>query len=227
MSASAAPAINPTGRVPAEYTGRARLLRDRVAEAHTHWVAAATALLAPLQPRDGFVPQYTQETLRITAARWKSSLPEWGRLRIASKLRNRTHLQVVETRLAPFRIVMQDWDATELSVAITLTVIDLRLPTFRSPPEPGTPGSLGREYSENVQVLGAVGLHALGRRFERGADRTDGAVLRDLFAIASAWPTAIRSPEFEIPIAGRGKWVGAVKIHAGKPALAVRTFIRE
>jgi hypothetical protein len=104
---------------------------------------------------------------------------------------------------------MQDWDDTELSVAVMLTVLDLRLPSF---------------YRESGQILGAIGLHALGRRFERGADRTDGAALRDLFAIGPAWPEAIRTPEFEIAIAGRGKWVGAVKSYEGKPTLAIRTF---
>jgi hypothetical protein len=212
MSATAAPAINLGNRVPAEWTGRARLLRDRVAEAHTKWVAAATQLIGPLTPRDGFTPHYTQETLRITAARW-GRLPDWGRLRIASKIRNRTHLQLAESRLCPFRVVMPGWDDTELSVAIALTVIDLRTPDF---------------YREHVQVLGAVGLHALARRFERGADRSDKSVLRDLFTIGVAWPDAIRadSGEFEIA-ASSGKWIGAVKSYEGKPTLAVRTFISE
>ncbi len=166
-------------RLPAEWRGRARLLRDKIAEAHDHWFQAVTALTEPLQPRDGFTPQFTQETLRITAARWQN-LPEWGRLRIASKLRNRSHLQIVETRLCPFRVMMQDWDDSEPSVAVMLTVLDLRLPSF---------------YRESGQVLGAIGLHALGRRYERGADRSDGAVLRDLFAIAyHSCPVKLGSP---------------------------------
>jgi hypothetical protein len=42
--------------VPAEFVGKARRLRDRIAEAHARWADQAAMLTAPLRPRDGFQP---------------------------------------------------------------------------------------------------------------------------------------------------------------------------
>jgi len=42
------------------------------------------------------------------------------------------------------------------------------------------------EFIESNHRIAAAGLHALARRYERGADRTDRAVLADLMALAEA-----------------------------------------
>jgi hypothetical protein len=48
------------------------------------------------------------------------------------------------------------------------------------------------------------------RRYDRGDDRTDTAVLRDLLPIVTVWPSVVRQPgSFAIP-AGSGIWRGEV-----------------
>jgi hypothetical protein len=96
-----------------------------------------------------------------------ADLPEWGRLRVATKIRG-THLQIVEIRLTPFRMTMANWIDEELAIAVVLSTVEMRLPA---------------SFADSVQILAAVGLHALGRRYERG-DRRDPAVLRDLIAFS-------------------------------------------
>lgn len=106
---------------------------------------------------------------------------------------------------------MAGWTDDELAVAIILCVVTMRTPGF---------------FIDSGQVLAAVALHGLSRRYERGDDRGDKAVLRDLTVFDRAWPQATRSGgEFEIPAPnGGGKWRGAVMTFDGRPALAI-TFV--
>jgi hypothetical protein len=63
-------------------------------------------------------------------------------------------------------------------------------------------------------------------RYERGDGRTDPAVLRDFMPVTSAWPQAVKSGgDFEIATPGGGRWIGTVMSMAGKPILAVRTYV--
>jgi hypothetical protein len=74
-------------------------------------------------------------------------------------------------------------------------------------------------------LIAGVGLHALARRYQRGADRTDTAVLGDLLPIATDYRAVARAKgEFSIP-AGGGSWIGAC---GPFDAVAiVRTFVEE
>ena len=196
-------------RVPVEWIGRGRVLLNRIGKAHARWTKAAEALTEPLLPRDDFQPQFTQQSLRLLRARWQR-LPEWGRLKMSTKIRD-TSAQIVETRLIPFRMMMADWAEPELSVAVALFVVDMRLPAT---------------LTVSQQILAAVSLHALARRFERGEDRADRAVLRSLYPITSAWPEIVRAGgDFEIAALGGGRWIGTTMHMAGKPILAIRTFV--
>jgi hypothetical protein len=162
----ARPRPAPGSRVPAEFVGRARLLRGRIASAHRAWLDGAVDLAAPLMPRDDFTPTFTKQSLSVTAARWKS-LPEWGRLGVGAEI-GRDRVQLAETRLAPFKMVMADWDEPELSIAVVLVSVQMRVPTT---------------FTDTVRVLGVVGLHGIARRFERGSDRSEREVLRDFMSI--------------------------------------------
>jgi len=144
------------------------------------------------------------------SARWRA-LPEWGRIGIVAR-DDRTAVQVIETRIAPFVVTMPDWSEPEPSLAIVLYVVTMRLPAT---------------FTEATRLVAGIGLHALGRRFERGSDRSDGAVLRDLTVFGRAWPAAASAGgDFEIPaLGGGGRWRGAVMGLDGRPTLAVRTFV--
>ncbi len=170
--------------VPAEFLGRARLLRDKISVAHQTWLDAAVDLTAPLMPRGNFTPTFTKQSLRVTRARWRD-LPEWGRLGIAA-VNGGDELKIAETRLAPFAVTMPEWaNDAELCVAIQLCALEMVLPAH---------------FTTKIRAIAVVGLHGLARRFERGIDRSDKSVLRDLSVFGKSWSEAVRSPDGEFAI---------------------------
>jgi hypothetical protein len=216
MPATAASRPEPTGcgrrssAVPVEFIGKARMLRDRIARAYDAWSAAADQLTAPLRPSGGFTPVFTRQSIAVTAARWRN-LPQWGRLRPVASTNDRDRLSLGELRLIPFRTVMEAWDADELSVAIAAVSVGMARPSI---------------FGLDLRLLAIVGLHALARRFERGADRRDLAVLRDLLPIIPAAPGILRAGgECEIAAADGGRWIGSRMGCDGRPVIGLRTFV--
>jgi hypothetical protein len=198
-----------SSRVPAEFVGRARVLRARVAGAHTAWVDAAGQLTAPLLPRGGFTPVFDPRLLWLIEARWKE-LPEWGRLRAVASTIDSDKLSIAELRIIPFRHRMAGWSQDELAVALGVIAVAMQRPST---------------FLIEVKLAATLGLHALARRYERGADRRDLAVLRDVLPIALAAPAALRAGgEFEVG-AGDGRWIGSVMDCDRRSCLVVRTFV--
>jgi hypothetical protein len=73
--------------------------------------------------------------------------------------------------------------------------------------------------------LGDACLHALARRYERGPDRDDDAVLADLVALAEGFGNhALVGGDFRIPASG-GAWIGAPVRYHDRPFLAARTYV--
>jgi hypothetical protein len=195
------------GRVPVEFIGRARQLRNRIADSHAEATAATEQLILPLRPRPDFAPLYGRSVLRVAAARWRA-LPAFGRLFLLSELDN-GKLTLAEVRAGASRMSLSGWDAKELALSISLRTIDI------------APASFG----ERAAMLAVLGLHALARRYQRGYENTDDSVLRDLAPIGREFVAAAATfGEFKIP-AGGGRWIGAVANSNGSPVLAVRTFI--
>jgi hypothetical protein len=187
--------------------GRARALRTKIATSHLAVEAIAGELLAPFRPRPGFTPMPRHAALRRMAARWRR-LPAFGRLRLVISA-DPGHLQILELRVTPSRIEADGWDEDELALAIKLTTIAIRPPQFE----------------EKHLLIAGIGLQALTRRYQRGADRADAAVLRDLLPIATGYRAIARAKgEFEVPASG-GRWIGAV---GPTDAVAlVRTFVED
>jgi hypothetical protein len=132
------------------------------------------------------------------------------RLQIADKS---GRLEISEVRCAPTSLLQLDWTEPEAAVAIVLFLIRI---------EP-------RAVTDKVRVLAVVGYHALARRYERGADRGDVAILRDLVPLVTAWPRVVRQPvDFAVP-AGSGIWRGETVplVLAGEAmsVASVRTFV--
>jgi hypothetical protein len=196
----------PTGRVPVEWIGRARALRKRIAAAHPNTEATTEALIFPLRPRPDFAPQYGPRMLHLAASRWRA-LPDLGRLRLVARL-EAGKLDLAELRLVPSRIDAARWSEDEPALGVMLRTVAVAPPTFE----------------EKALLIVGVGLHALARRYERGADRADRAVLADLLPIAVGYPALIRARgEFAVPVRGGGRWIGAVS--AGDAVALVRTFL--
>jgi hypothetical protein len=197
----------PRPPVPVEFIGLARALPRKITSAHPAVEAAADNLLAPFRPRPGFTPMPRHAALRRLAARWRA-LPALGRLRCVIA-NDPGHLQIVELRVTPSRVVAAAWSEDEPALAIKLTTIAIKPPQFE----------------EKHLLIAGVGLHALARRFQRGAPRTDAGVLADLLPVATAYRAIARAKgEFAVP-AGGGRWIGAVG-PADAVAL-VRTYVEE
>ncbi len=196
--------------VSAEWRGRARSLRNRVAAAHSTWERAAVALTTPLCERDGFRPTFTKGSLRLTEARWKALPQAWGPLRNPVSTIAGGTLSIAELRAVDFRAAMAAWNGDELSIAVAVLSVTMTLPST---------------FSFGSKTLAIVGLHALARRYARGADRRDLAVVMDMLPIAVAAPAALaRGGDFEIQ-AGEGRWIGTRMLLDGKPVLSVRTYV--
>jgi hypothetical protein len=199
---------DPSAFVPAEWRGRARALRSRVADAHQQWEAAAMALTTPLCQRDGFTPIFTRQSLSVTAARWRSLPQAWGRLRLVARNDGGT-LSIAEIRLVDFRSRMAGWREDELGVAIAVFAVTMAQPSA---------------FTVESKIVALAGLHALARRYERG-ERTDLGVARDLLALALTAPGILaRGGEFAVD--GReGRWIGARMALDGQSVAAARTYV--
>jgi hypothetical protein len=193
--------------VPAEFIGQARVLRDKVGVA----AAARDRLLAPLRPKGNFTPIPTHSRLQRVAEEWWA-MPAFARLGLIADFADGA-LKIAELRARRVRMrftARNDGEA-ELALAVELKLVRMQPPAFR----------------EETKPLVDAGLHTLARRFERGADRSEAAVLADLSALARAYPNKIIARgEFKIA-AARGYWVGSGTTVKGVPALAVRTFVEK
>src|SRR5712691_10811852 len=141
----------PRAPVPVEFIGLARALLRKITSAHPAVEAAADDLLAPFRPRPGWTPMPRHAALRSLAARWRA-LPAFGRLRLVTSF-DSGKLQIVELCVVPCRIEAPTWDDDEPALAIKLTTVAIKPP----------------EFEEKHLLIAGVGLHALARRFERGA----------------------------------------------------------
>jgi hypothetical protein len=117
-------------------------------------------------------------------------------------------LRVVEVWAIPARLEHETWAEDEPALALLLRSITIHPPEFAE---------------TNHRIVGA-GLHSLARRFQRGASRSDRAVLRDLLALAEGCPAAVAAGgEFAITVPGGGSWIGAV---APGATVAIRKDLR-
>jgi hypothetical protein len=137
--------------VPMEFIGLARRLRTRVAKAHGLWELRADKLLMPFRPRPGFMPMPRRAHLARLAKQWRA-LPRFGRLRCLVNVKDGA-LQIAESRLAPSRLKLPWWDEDdEPALSLMLRTVAIVPPRF----------------AEAEMTMVVVGLHALGRRYERG-----------------------------------------------------------
>lgn len=178
-------------RVPVEFVGLARQLRRRVVDEERRFVDEVERLVAPLRPRGRFTPVARQVVLEMLGLAWRRRSP-LGRLRLVVNYA-RPRLDIVDLRLADARVYGWSGD-DEPALAVVLHHVGI------APPAP---------TRESVTMIAALGLHALARRFQRGADRSDAAVLADLVELALRAPDAVAAGgEFEVATPN-GRWVGA------------------
>jgi hypothetical protein len=201
MSRGAAP--NDRRRVPAEYVGRARVLRQRIARAAIADEDATFCFLKPLVPRSGWPSPGNPLWLEAHALAYRA-LPLPTRLAIIAGVRDDGGLRVGEIRVKASRMAFAD-RAAELAVAVTMRMITTA------------------PFQDSTQLISDVGLHALARRFERARPNDDAAVLRDLKALADGYRSAVANGgDFEVPTKAGGRWIGCI---TAVRVLGVRTFL--
>jgi hypothetical protein len=207
-------AASPGPRVPPEFIGRARVLRDRLALPAATWAAGSRELLRPFAG-----PKNTNYLRRRTLlARlpddWRR-LPALGCLDLRFTTRARV-LDIIETRAIPYRVHTEGWHDDELAIALLRRHVRVR--GDRRPPA----------VDQASRIFAVIGMHALARRYARGFDCADASVLRDLGALAerASWRTGIRgrAAELDVPVAD-GCWRGSAAKLDGLPVLSIRTYV--
>ena len=116
-----------------------------------------------------------------------------------------------ELRVGAADHAMAGWDDAEDSLVLAVTGFSLRR----------------WEFNWHFELLASLSLRGLARRFQRGADRTHAAAMRDLTLLAaSATDERLSKPgDFQIDVPG-GCWAGRVSmIQDGSRTLAVRTYL--
>jgi hypothetical protein len=164
-------------------------------------------ILERLRPTPRFQPIPKLKVLRALPEAWRA-LSLLGRLKIIAEFDEDTKtLKLGEIRLAQASIGDVSWDDTEDALSINLHQYTITQKSF----------------SAINGTIAGCGLHSLARRYERGAVRTDEAVLRDLQALALNISDAVKQGgDFNIDVSGGGKFVGQI---VDEQYGLVRTFL--
>jgi hypothetical protein len=207
-----------SSRVPSEYVGRARQLRDAIGVEDKPAGEMMAAMLERLKARiarGNKIPRV--DTLVGIAREWQRNIPVRGRLAIEVNLdKRKKSLRIREMRLTTGEYQPPAWDVAERGLIIELVTLEAQ--PFRC--------VLG------IHNLAHLGLHAIARRFQRGLDDSEAAILRDMRLLGEAQHGLADRPEgadFVVGVPG-GHWRGHVSHvydrRIGRDvALAVRTFV--
>ena len=213
--------------VPPEFAGLARQLIRDVWQDDKQAALAVLALHRPVQARLRRRPTsfLRDGTLTALAGAWEA-VPRRFRIAMKSQIDRRGRIgTIAEAFFSGCDIVADDWATPERAVMVEMSRFEVTPKCVRFTPI---------DYA-------SVGFHALGRRYERGRDRSPDAVLADLKVLASA---AIGNDKryrdgagFRLRVA-HGYWLGVlgdVMIAEGRDApledggtqFVVRTYIDE
>ena len=204
-------------RVPMEYIGRARLLREAVASEDQSSGEMMQSFVDRVMARYHRSKIPRVDTLVGIARAWQHDVPARGRLAIETALDKRKKTLVVhELRLTASIYQPQHWGVAERGLIVDGITLEVRPFMCRL----------------DISTLVHLGLHALGRRLQRGVDASEAAVLGDIRVLAQAHHTIAdrgEGADFSVPVLG-GSWRGSVERVLDRRigydmALAVRTFI--
>jgi hypothetical protein len=194
----------------------ARRLRDAVA-AEDRVVGELTGELTDrIRARKKPIPR--RETLTGVADEWRRRMPPRGQLAIEIDLNaRRKSLRIREMRATTSVYRPEEWDVAEKGMIVGLTLLEV--------------WPLHSKF--DLYTLAHVGLHAIGRRFQRGVDTSEAAIMHDLHALALAHHRLADQPsgsEFRVSLDHGGVWRGSVElVHDPRvgydKSLTVRTYL--
>ena len=199
--------------VPAEFVGKARAFRARIGAEDAVVGQTIQRIVAPLEARRRRKATFRAEQL-IDAERAFRRVPAAGRLTLNIE-RDKHGLRIEEFRAAAgdFRFCSWADGATDPDVGVVKVVLQAT-----------SWGAVGATSN----IVASVSLHALARRFQRGFNISDEAILGELRGLALRHAEIIEAlGEFSIACDG-GSWVGEVAkaeiAGVSVAMLAVRTF---
>ena len=207
-------------RVPAEFVGRARVLRDAIVAEDEPTGRLVTALMAPLPDRikRRCNPIPRAATLKAVAHAWRHDMPPKSRLALDVRL-ERKSLRIHEMRLSSSVYKSAAWTDDDYESGLVILGITLEAWAFH--------------YTFTTCTIAHVSQHAIARRLQRSPDGSEGAIVRDLQALGQAHHALADregGTEFTVP-AGGGVWAGSVKLmrdraaRAPSKSLLTRTFL--
>jgi hypothetical protein len=195
---------------PPEFTGMARLLRQRLAE-QDELVDMAISALRPIRDRLRRHPKkpIRDETLLHAKRAWER-LPAFGSLGRTCDIRDARAPRFHELRAGPTKFSGPDWQHPTDGIVVVLIGASVQ----------------GGSFRVSAPILAVLSAHALARRYERG-QRSDLSVLADLEVLATSFPRLIETADrFNCPVAD-GTWTGNVAMAGHYVALNVATFLPE
>ena len=184
--------------MPAEFVGKARAFRSRIADADAVAIQIIQQTTQQLIERQRRHPVPRTDTLASIARAWRVQVPAFGRASQEITL-ERKSLSIVEVRTCPQHYRAATWKDDALEPGLIVVRVSLAI----APHE---------KLSLAMHTLAAISLHGLGRRYQRGADTSDAAIIADIRALAAAHERLVKLPEdtrFDVALPG-GRWLGTV-----------------
>jgi hypothetical protein len=209
---TSAPRPDPGTRVGAEFIGKARSLRQQLHVSSLAWTRGSVDLLAPFCATN--TGQLSRGTLlaRLPTS-WKA-LPRHGCLRLDIDRGNST--SIIEARAIPYSTRDATWadDADENGIALAVRRVTVQVRPRAAVDDQAT-----------IKVI--VGLHALGRFFQRSFDNSTPSLIIALAALLDEKNRTRGRGKLDIDVpCAVGTWRGgAAKLDRTYPVLAIRTFV--
>jgi hypothetical protein len=196
-----------------EFVGLARGVRRAIEKAAEAYGARADKLLEPFQTGAGPAQPRVRKVDLVRLFHGWRKLPAFGRLGPLAIALDKDELRITETRLYPGRVARRAWDGDE----VTIDIRRIRL-------------TIGLHFcAGDVHTLASAGLHATGRRLQRGTTSGLAPILDDLEALGNSYQTVLDEGvnDFSVAAPSGGKWLGTILRNVdGRPSLVVRTFVR-
>ena len=206
--------------VGAEFFGKARDLRRRVAHEDAKFFPAINRLIAPIDARLRKFPERKMrpEMLADLIQSWRFLDCRDFRLNLDAKL-ERTRCTLVERRVfaGRTRFLDADWDGEEPDVAVTEISLSID----------------GNRFNLGSRILCTFSMHAVARRLQRAQDGSDAALLQDMKVAASIDHSTLSGSGFKVVTDEEGGgWRGSVVRMSSNngepmPVLSVRTWLSE
>jgi hypothetical protein len=164
--------------VPKEYVGRARALRQRIEAEDDEYAATIGKLIAPIAARrrkfpvrnlrPGMLPAFVQGWRYMDARDYRTDL--------AARL-ERTRASITERRVVAGAARSGAWGEDDFEIGVGIDEVTVTVD--------------GNRLDLSSRTLVLFSLHALARRYQRGRDNDDAAILHDLDLAARADPDGL------------------------------------